>query len=726
MLAGGLTAQHNAAIASPCRALPTCFAEPRLMPAARFSRRRWMQTSSVALGAVGTMGSCRLLDLLAAETRPATYAPLNGYPRMLQDYYIREVAAAQRQALERQANLKTKADAESYVQEVRQKIQDCFGPWPERTPLKPRITGTLEREDYRIEKIIFESRPQFFVTANLYVPKAAKFPAPGVVGVCGHSNNGKAWNHYQSFSQGLAKQGYVVLIFDPIGQGERLQLPDENLKPRIGFGSAEHTMLGNQQLLVGEFFGTWEAWDGIRALDYLLTRPEVDARHIGVTGSSGGGTMTTWLAGVDRRFTMAAPSSFLTTFRRNLENELSSDPEQCPPGCLASGLEEADFLAAMAPGPVVLLPQELDNFDVRGTIQAFAWLKRLYTLLGHPDNVTMHIGPGPHGYDRDAREAMYGCFNRATGRGTSSTEPQLKLEDDQTLWCTQTGQVVELKSRPVYAFTREKAEELAATRSILDGPALKKDVASLLQLPARNGPPDYRILRPRKGRDYPLPFASIYNIETEPGILAIVYRLSQEIHHARPPKQTNPAILYVAHDSSDAELHSEPLVRATLDSEPQATLYTCDVRGLGESRPNTCGENSYRSRYGCDYFYAAHALMLARPYVGRRAHDILCVLDWIGSFGHSGIHLVAKGYGAVPAAFAALLHDTVARVTLKHAMTSYTEVASAEIYQWPPSSFVPGVLERFDLTDVYRELAAKQLKLIAPRGAEGPNTTGAA
>jgi pimeloyl-ACP methyl ester carboxylesterase len=421
---------------------------------------------------------------------------------------------------------------------------------------------------------------------------------------------------------------------------------------------------------------------------------------------------------------MAAPSCFLTTFRKNMENELSSDPEQCPPGCLARGLEEADFLAAMAPNPVVLLPQELDNFDVRGTIEAFARLKHIYTLLGHPDNVTMYIGPGTHGYDRDAREAMYGCFNRATGRGTSSAEPPLALEEDQALLCTQTGQVVELKSRPVYAFTRQNLEQLAAARPSMNQAGLKQaglkqEVAEVLKLPPRGGPPVYRILRPRKGRDYPLATASIYNVETEPGILAIVYRLSQEMHHSRPPRQTNPAILYVAHDSSDVELRSEPLVRATLENEPRATLYTCDVRGLGESRPNTCGDNSYASRYGCDFFYAAYSLMLDRPYVGRRAHDILCVLDWISSFGHPSIHLVAKGYGAVPAAFAALLHDAVAQVTLKHGLTSYADLASAEIYKWPPSSFVPGVLQRFDLPDVYRELAAKQLKMIAPRGAEG-------
>ena len=105
----------------------------------------------------------------------------------------------------------------------------------------------------------------------------------------------------------------------------------------------EHIYAGNQQFLVGEFFGAWRAWDGIRALDYLLTRPEVDPKHVGITGNSGGGTMTTWLCGVEPRWTMAAPSCFVTTFRRNLENELPADTEQCPPRVLALGLDHCGF-----------------------------------------------------------------------------------------------------------------------------------------------------------------------------------------------------------------------------------------------------------------------------------------------------------------------------------------------------------------------------------------------
>jgi dienelactone hydrolase len=257
--------------------------------------------------------------------------PLNRFPRMVQEYFVKNVRRVEQQADKRRAALKTRVDAQAYVQDVREKIQQSFGPWPEKTPLKSRITGVVERADYKIEKIIFESRPNFLVTANLYVPKGRKFPLPAVVGTCGHSSNGKASELYQSFSQGLARQGYIVLIFDPLGQGERLQYPDENLKSKIGVGVREHLYAGNQQFLVGDFLGSWRAWDGIRALDYLLTRKEVDPKHIGVTGNSGGGTMTTWLCGVENRWTMAAPSCFVITFRRNLANELPADTEQCPP-----------------------------------------------------------------------------------------------------------------------------------------------------------------------------------------------------------------------------------------------------------------------------------------------------------------------------------------------------------------------------------------------------------
>ena len=650
----------------------------------------------------------------AAEAKPLP--PLNRFSHMVQEFFVdrvREIDAGRKKRLE---SLATKKEAEAYVESVRQAIRESFGPFPERTPLKPRVTSTVERDTYRIENLLFESRPGFLVSANLYVPKGRKFPLPGVVGTCGHSLNGKAAEAYQSFAQGLARQGYVVLIYDPIGQGERLQYPDEKLKSKIGVGVREHLYAGNQQLLVGEFFGTWRAWDGVRALDYLLTREEVDPKQIGVTGNSGGGTMTTWLCGVEQRWTMAAPSCFVTSFMNNLENELPADIEQCPPKAIALGLDHESFLAALAPKPVIILAKEKDFFDVRGTEAAFQRLKHLYRLLGAEENIGLFVGPTYHGYSQENREAMYRWFNHTTGVSDAQTEPPLVIEKDETIQCAPRGQVCELNSRTVFSFTKERSESLKKERRPLQGEELRKRLAKVLRLPKRCADPHYRILHPLGARSYPKRYAVSYAVETEPGIQSLVCRLYDERHYSRPPAGIERAVLYVAHQSSDEEMRSEPLVAELIAAEPDAAFYACDVRGIGESRPDTCGTNMFLNPYGSDYFYAAHSLMLDRPYLGQKTHDVLAVLDWLRSCGHRSVHLVANGWGSIPGTFAAVLSDQVAQVTLKGALTSYSDIAESEFYDWPLSSLLPNVLADFDLPDCYRALKAKQLRIIDQRG----------
>ena len=197
---------------------------------------------------------------------------------------------------------------------------------------------------------------------------------------------------------------------------------------------------------------------------------------------------------------------------------------------------------------------------------------------------------------------------------------------------------------------------------------MTRAVTDVLKLPPRAGTPDYRILRYLSARRYPLPQAVAYAVETEPGIQALVYRLYQESWFSRPPRTGTRAILYVAHLSSDAELREEPLIREVMQAEPDSPVFTCDVRGIGESRPETCGVNTFHSRYGSDFFYAIHSLMLDRPYLGQKTHDVLCVLDWLASLGHTDVHLVAKGWGALAGTFAAVLHQSAKQVTLKNAL----------------------------------------------------------
>ncbi len=669
----------------------------------------------LALSGLGLPGRASAQSAASGGQAAAESDFYRRFPRMVHDYYAARVRAVEEAASARKAALSSKAEAEAYVADVRERIAEAFAPMPaEKTPLNAKVVGVLDRDGYTVEKVIFESRPQFFVTANLYLPKNRPGgKVPGVVGSCGHSNNGKCAEAYQSFAQGLARLGTACLIFDPIGQGERSQYVDAAGTLLIKGTTSEHNHAGNQMELVGEFLGSWRAWDGIRALDYLLSRPEIDPQHAGITGNSGGGTLTTWLIGLERRWTMGAPACFISTWRRNFENELPQDNEQCPPRSLALGLDHDDYLAAMAPRPIVILAQEKDFFDVRGAEESHARLRRLYGLLGAEDRVKLHVGPDPHGYSQPNREAMYRFFNSITGASDATSEPELVIEKDEDLQCTPGGQVVlDPGSRTVFSFTKAKAERLKAAREAakLSGEKLREAVRSSLALPERDpaAAPDYRILRaygPKRG--YPRDRWIHYAVGSEPGIEAVCTVLGAEALHSRLPAASEgggKALLWVAEHSSDLELREDPVLKELVAAQaPDTLVIACDVRGVGESLPVTAGDRPH-GYYGADYFYAAFANMLDKPYLGGKTHDVLRVVDLLVSRGWSDIHLAAKGAATLPGGLAAFLDERIGRVTLDQPLESWHSVAVEEHYRWPLSHMVFGVLETWDLPEVWAAL----------------------
>src|SRR5438067_8479368 len=157
----------------------------------KFSRRQWLRALGWYTVALGLFDQVAIEAFGQRQAPPTSVPPLNRFPRMVQEFFVEQVRAAEQAGLAERRGLQTSADAEAYVRTVREKIRRCFGPFPEKTPLNQRVTGRVERESYHIEKILFESRPGFLVTANLYVPQGRQFPLPGVVGSCGHSTNGK-------------------------------------------------------------------------------------------------------------------------------------------------------------------------------------------------------------------------------------------------------------------------------------------------------------------------------------------------------------------------------------------------------------------------------------------------------------------------------------------------------------------------------------------------------
>lgn len=641
---------------------------------------------------------------------------LNRSPRSVQEYYVRRVREVMREGDARRGALRTKADAERYVADVRERLRRCFGPMPGKTPLKARVTGTHRRDGYQIENVIYESRPGFLVTANLHIPTGRPGPFPGVLVPVGHFGSGKLGS--QTLAQGMVKQGYVALAFDPIGQGERYQYVGSDLQPAHGRGTGEHIYSGVRMPLVGETLPAWFLWDCIRSLDYLIERPEVDARHLGITGSSGGGNQTKLLCGFDERLTMAAPSCNVTSLRRIVENERPLDPENLPWGLLAQGLDHSDFIAAMAPRPVMLFGQENDFFDARGFEEASARLRSLYRLLGAEQNFAALLGTGSHGFSKPNREAMYAWFNRWTGISGTNGEPEITREKPEDLLCTPHGQVADIQSTSEFSHGRDLSKKLRASRPQLTGAALVEKIIATLKLPAREGVPEYRIMTGTSSRGFPKKNHGEYLLETEPDIQVFVYRLSDGRLLSRPPRGPRRAVLYVSHRSADVELRTDPWLKQMCDAEPEAAFYACDLRGMGESQPGlSTPDNPLKSRV--DNMHAGFGVLFDYPTAGQRTHDLLRVLDWLGGFDHEEVHLVARGWGAVPGTFAAVLHDRVVQVTLKHALTSYADVAETRDYDWPWAALVPGVLKSFDLPDCYRELKRKQLRQIEPASAAG-------
>jgi hypothetical protein len=671
------------------------------------------------LGLIG-MGAALAPGRMIAASAPDALAPLNRFPAMMQDWLMDQVVRHEPEIHE----WNNRDDAERYVRDVKLRLKECFGPFPEKTPLNAKVTRILERDGYRVEHTVFESRPGYLVSGNLYLPSGLTEgeKRPGIVGLCGHSANGKSRDVYQSYAQGFARLGSICLIIDPVGQGERMQWPTGWMKTKMGGTTGEHIQLANPLRLTGEFLGTWFAWDGIRALDYLLTRPEVDPRHVGVTGLSGGGTQTAWMMALDDRWTMAAPACFITTLRHNAENELPADSEQCPPDFLRLRLDHSDCVAAMAPKPVILLAQEKDFFDVRGTVAAYGRLKKLYTALGKPENLQLYIGPDQHTMSQPLREALYRFFHRVTGRPEVEKEPILSLETDSDLWVAPEGDVRNLGGSPLLRINAGIHEELRRNRPVFASPKERIDrLNSLLSLdPADHAKtPSYRILRSRGNRRYPSKASTCYMIRKEEGIEVPCLRLTEEQGFiSRPSPGIPKAVLYVSHRSMDEELRSLPWLREMAEKSDDSVFYACDLRGIGDTQPDTCGANQFDRPYGSHYFYAAHSFMLGRPLIGQRTGDLLAVISWLVSHGHREIHLVGNGWGALPATFAALNHDAVKEVTLRHALGSYQSIVDDPDYRWPDAMMIPGILRWMDLPDLYAALAPKNLRTTEPWGSK--------
>jgi len=346
---------------------------------------------------------------------------------------------------EEKRTLDMRAAVERRGEAVREWFRDSVGGLPDRpTDLDARVTGTDERDGYRVERLVFESRPDFHVTANCYVPDG-EGPHPGVLFLCGHVTAAKADPLNQRACIELASNGFVVLAVDPVGQGEREQYRDPATGERIvggGGGVFEHCYAGQQWRYAGANLARVFVHDARCALDVLAGRDGVDVDRLGVTGTSGGGVQTQYLCLVDDRPAAAAPCCSVTTRAAWLETGKRVDAEQLLTGAIAAGVDDDNLLAAFAPKPLCIGAAASDQyFPVEGVHEAVDRVRDAYDRYEEADPPTLVLADEPHCSVYELGSGVFGWLCDYLGDGTYTPCEDHAVVDATALDATPEGSV---------------------------------------------------------------------------------------------------------------------------------------------------------------------------------------------------------------------------------------------------------------------------------------------
>lgn len=647
---------------------------------------------------------------------------------MLAEYYIKLAKAEFAKNNERRAGIKTPQQVRQRQREIRRAITEVIGEFPARTPLRPRVVGRIERKGYAIEKVIFESRPRLYVTASLYLPDRDdwEFTVPGILSPCGHSADARfqASETYQGLYISLVRNGYAVLVYDPVGQGERFQSWDPETKKFLTPPScAEHDAVGHQCVLTGTNLAQYRIWDGMRAIDYLQSRPEVDKSKIGCTGCSGGGTLTAYLTALDDRILVSIPNCYITSFEALFT--LSSggqDAEQCFTEMLTRGIDHVELLLPHAPQPLQISAAIRDFFPISGARSTFRELKRMYQILGAEERISMAEDDCPHDYSPNLRNQAIPWFNRWMGKGDPVPDPVVDMIKRQSmLWCTKTGQVLTSipGAKTVFDFNREYAQRITPPKAkIGTAAAYKKYRAKMLRRIKRvlgyqkvDAPLRPRILERTERRNLVIEKVSI---QSEPGIRLPALLMMP------PDQEINKIVLLISDQGKD---HKETQAKArTLLSEGSAVL-AVGVRYFGgafsEEEKSRWRRTEFVDKLGHGYYdaFVHGSWMLGKPLPGMMVTDALRVVDYVRSRADLKCARVAMhgiGDGALIALYAAALDRRIKEVRCEGMLISYQSLVMNKFYNWHPRIFLPGVIGEFDLDDVAALVAPRPLALVSP------------
>ena len=360
------------------------------------------------------------------------------------------------------AKINTLTGWQERQKEVKETLRDIVGPFPEKTPLNARTIRKIRKDGYKVEHVVFESQPKFYVTSSLFIPEGigSRKKAPVIIYCSGHSDLGYRGDVYQHVILNLVKKGFIVFAYDPIGQGERFDYLDlETGKPVPGI--SQHSYPGIQAFISGSNLARYMIWDGIRAVDYLLTRKEVDPARIGITGRSGGGTQSSYIAAMDDRIYAVAPENYLTNFSRLLQSIGPQDAEQNMFNSIKRGIDHADLLIVRAPLPALMITTTRDIFNIQGVYETKNEVARIYETYNKEENFSITEDDAPHASTKKNREAMYAFFQTHLNNPGNPEDEETQPLSPAEIQVTITGQVTtSLGGETVFTLNSKEAEKL--------------------------------------------------------------------------------------------------------------------------------------------------------------------------------------------------------------------------------------------------------------------------
>lgn len=605
--------------------------------------------------------------------------------------------------------IRTPEDLKSYQQRLRTFFLDALGGLPPSdAPLEAQTVGEVKGDGFRIEKIIFQSRPRHYVTTNLYLPDSLSAPSAAVLFVCGHWSQGKQAPEYQQVCQTLALTGLIVLAQDPIGQGERFSYYEPSLgRVTVGECCPDHDQAGAQCVPLGDALARYFLHDSMRALDYLISRPEVDPQRIGITGNSGGGTQSSLMMIADTRLAAAAPATFVMNRQTYMYTGGAQDAEQIWHGFTAAGYDHEDILLGMAPKPVRVLAVTYDFFPIEGTRRTVERCQRIWNACGGENNLDLVEDVSGHSYTPKLQRAAADLFSRhLLGREAQIDESRIRLYEPSELWCTRSGQVRGEMEGAAFVFEAnlERAKALEERRRAIPVTERRERARSWLRerVFAHRAPCRQNL------RLYYTGMADDLTAE-----LGLWWSQTDLLNHGcllryhERADETLPVTIALWDGGTNSlQSHGEWIRRTCRNGRAVLVL---DVSGTGVLQPH-----SLHSAYHPEEFYGViHKLSddltwLDDSLCALRVYDVLRTLEVIGEWRGvraDDLHLYADGRSGIYGRLAAALEPKIRRVEIAGGLRAYADFISERHYEsrGVKSILLRGALRHFDLPELEDE-----------------------